>query len=91
MLNKLKKVDFVVRIYTPIGPSLFKAVLHRGDRKFKTTLDSRRGSKIMFLLSSLSLVIIGCICLSPKWERVDTDLVKSILIPSVVRVMWVNA
>ena len=70
MLNKWNKVGYGGRIERPKGPSLLEVVLQKGGWKFKISLDLRRGSLIKFLVSSLRLVMIGCLTLSLKIEEV---------------------
>ena len=67
------------------GQHLLMEVLQMEDLRYKTRLDSRIRFLIKFLISFLSLGIIGCLTLSLKRERVLVHQPKSTLAESVVR------
>ena len=74
-----------------IEQDLLKVVLQRVDLILKTSLGLRRGFLIKFLLSSPSLEMIGCLNLSLKREEILVHQKRSLLMPSVERVIYVNA
>ena len=90
MLNKLKRVGSRGRIGNSTGQMLIKEVLLRVSWKFKTSLSSRRDSSVKFLLNFIRLAKIRCLILR-KGEGVKIHLVRNLLLPNVVRSIWVNA
>ena len=62
-------------------------VLQRAGLISKTSLGSRRGFLTKFLPSSLRLLMIGCLTLSLKKEEVLVYQIKSLLVPSVEKVI----
>ena len=71
------------------GKNPMMVVLLKVRLRFKTTLHSIRGCLSNFVLSYLRLVIIGCLTLRLKRERVLVQQPRSILVPSVERVILV--
>ena len=63
-----------------------KVVLLREGFKFKTSL----GSQTNFLQNLTRLMMIQCLILCPKIEKVLIHKARSLLVDGVVRNMWLN-
>ena len=70
----------------PRGKDLMMEVLQREGLKYKISLDLRRGFLTKFLLSFLSLGMIGCLNLSLNMEGILVHQPKSQLVESVARI-----
>lgn len=66
---------------------LLKVILQREGWILKINQHLRRCSQIDFILKSMRIVIMVSLNLSPESERVETDIVRSLLEASVVKIM----
>lgn len=72
------------------GHGLMKQVLLRLNWKSKTSLSSRKDSITVFLQNLQILERIRCLTLGTNGEEEEIHLVSNLLVPNVVRNIWVN-
>ena len=86
MLNKWNRQGLKGRVEIPRGQDLLTVVLLRIGLRFKTSLGSRIGCPIKFLLSYLRLGMIGCLTLILISEGILVHQQRSQLVESVARI-----
>ena len=74
----------------PGGKDLLMVILLRVGLRFKTSLGSRRECQIEFLRSYLMLGMRGCLTLILKMEGILVHQTRSLLGPTMERVVLVN-